>query len=303
MDRRLLIRRYQERRWSHCNQKRASKQLNQLGQDCCPNAEVLTTDNSTKTQVANPGTLWGIPYASIISIHVLFQVRDITCPLWKKVVPWLFSAGTPWPALPSGPRRGRNPCTVPQVAGWRNQWVCSGKMGIYDSLPTTIGTPQQIVGIKARMRIWQQIVGAYIWGYYSPTIMWRLTQKERKCPIKPIFWSTSPQMWESPGCHFNSYAHRDMSNWCELCVFNPGWQFFLGMCWSTLKTPTDVHVCCWFPLTFSSASVLRHHRWCEIRPTSVGDGWECSGQKFWATESCGCGSHLGWCQWWCLIWT
>ena len=81
MDRRLLIRRYQERRWSHCNQKRASKQLNQLGQDCCPNAEVLTTDNSTKTQVANPGTLWGIPYASIISIHVLFQVRDITCPL------------------------------------------------------------------------------------------------------------------------------------------------------------------------------------------------------------------------------
>ena len=62
MDRRLLIRRYQERRWSHCNQKRASKQLNQLGQDCCPNAEVLTTDNSTKTQVANPGTLWGIPY-------------------------------------------------------------------------------------------------------------------------------------------------------------------------------------------------------------------------------------------------
>lgn len=42
MDRRLLIRRYQERRWSHCNQKRASKQLNQLGQDCCPNAEVLT---------------------------------------------------------------------------------------------------------------------------------------------------------------------------------------------------------------------------------------------------------------------
>ena len=295
MDRRLLIRRYQERRWSHCNQKRASKQLNQLGQDCCPNAEVLTQQKPKLLTLEPFGGFHMLP-----SFQFMFfsKLGTSPAPFEKKSCPGFSAPGRHGQPCQAGqePRRGRNPCTVPQVAGWRNQWVCSGKMGIYDSLPTTIGTPQQIVGIKARMRIWQQIVGAYIWGYYSPTIMWRLTQKERKCPIKPIFWSTSPQMWESPGCHFNSYAHRDMSNWCELCVFNPGWQFFLGMCWSTLKTPTDVHVCCWFPLTFSSASVLRHHRWCEIRPTSVGDGWECSGQKFWATESCGCGSHLGWCQ-------
>jgi len=107
MDRRLLIRRYQERRWSHCNQKRASKQLNQLGQDCCPNAEVLTTDNSTKTQVANPGTLWGIPYM-LPSFQFMFfsKLGTSPAPFEKKSCPGF-----------SAPGRHGQPCQAGQDGG------------------------------------------------------------------------------------------------------------------------------------------------------------------------------------------